>query len=622
MTAQPLVSILINNHNYGRFVAEAIQSALGQSYPKTELIVVDDGSTDASCQVIRSYVRRYPNRVRAIYQENGGQASAMNRGFQACRGDIVCFLDSDDYWFGEKVAKVVQLHRDHDVVQHNLLQNGQRYRLLVNTGDLQRFLREFGLIRSCVPTSAISFSRPLLEMIMPLPEEELRMCADAYLRCAAVYHAQPASLDECLGVYRLHGNNGWQDNLRLTRPNIARDIVRLLNNDLQAKGLQSIPECENAGELAFLHSVDIEPASRYLLYGAGDLGTRMAARVESQGGVVIGFCDDNSSTWGASVMGHPVHSPIQALEARNRFDKVVISCTLVEDVYEKLASRGLSCPADILVPIDLQGHIAGSATPPSPCYAYCPVCNRDVTEWKPFTRRVGEGIYRTEPEGRLCPHCGSFERTRHFWMYIEKTGTLAARPRMLHVAPERGLSDKLRAVLGRNYVSVDLSMQSADVKADITSLPFLDDSFELIYCSNVLEHVQDDHAAMAQLLRVLAPGGLAYLQVPVNGEVTKEDPSVVDPAERAQLFGQADHVRAYGRDFAARLQSVGFAVSPQVMPDSLAASSAQLTATNAHKKELIHLCHKGTARGGAARPFCPWRDTHAEDMSSATRMAG
>src|ERR1700691_1036540 len=105
MNSKPLVSILINNYNYGRYIREAIESALTQTYTHTEIVVVDDGSTDNSFEVAASF----GNRVRLVRKENGGQASAFNAGFAASRGEIICFLDSDDLFIPTKVGRVVEI---------------------------------------------------------------------------------------------------------------------------------------------------------------------------------------------------------------------------------------------------------------------------------------------------------------------------------------------------------------------------------------------------------------------------------------------------------------------------------------------------------------------------------
>src|SRR5687768_5094018 len=106
----PLVSIIIDNFNYGRFLAEAIDSALAQTHGETEVIVVDDGSTDDS----RAIIARYGERVRSVLKENGGQASALNAGYRISRGEVVLFLDSDDVLFPGALANAVERLRDED----------------------------------------------------------------------------------------------------------------------------------------------------------------------------------------------------------------------------------------------------------------------------------------------------------------------------------------------------------------------------------------------------------------------------------------------------------------------------------------------------------------------------
>ena len=99
------------------------------------------------------------------------------------------------------------------------------------------------------------------------------------------------------------------------------------------------------------------------------------------------------------------------------------------------------------------------------------------------------------------------------------------------------------------------------VKMDITDIQYPDESFDVIYCSHVLEHVVDDRKAMSEFRRVLKSDGWAILLVPITVETTYEDPSIVDPAERLKHFGQDDHVRRYGKDYVERLRAAGFKVS-------------------------------------------------------------
>ncbi len=129
-------------------------------------------------------------------------------------------------------------------------------------------------------------------------------------------------------------------------------------------------------------------------------------------------------------------------------------------------------------------------------------------------------------------------------------------------APEPIFQKKLRASPNLDYTSADLNSPFAMVKLDITDIPYAENTFDVVLCSHVLEHIPDDRKAMSELYRILKPGGWALLLVPFDAErpETFEDPDVVDPKERTRLFGQFDHVRVYGRDFKDRLESAGFTV--------------------------------------------------------------
>jgi len=128
------------------------------------------------------------------------------------------------------------------------------------------------------------------------------------------------------------------------------------------------------------------------------------------------------------------------------------------------------------------------------------------------------------------------------------------------------------------------------IHMDITAIPFNDHTFDVILCSHVLEHVQDDRKAISELYRVLKPGGWAILMVPIDLDraTTFEDPSVIDPKERERLFGQHDHVRWYGRDFLTRLEQAGFIVRQETYAHELDASAIEKHVLSSD--EIIFLC--------------------------------
>jgi SAM-dependent methyltransferase len=169
--------------------------------------------------------------------------------------------------------------------------------------------------------------------------------------------------------------------------------------------------------------------------------------------------------------------------------------------------------------------------------------------------------HRGRPNSR-CPRCGAAERHRLLALYLRARTDLFRTPLdVLQFAPEEGIVRVLERSRART-VSVDIDHPLADQTMDIRSLTFGDGSFDLVLCNHVLEHVWEDRAAMAELYRVLRPGGVALVMVPWDEDAatTREDPAVVDPADRLRLYGQEDHVRYYGRDLLDRLARVGFSV--------------------------------------------------------------
>ncbi|MGL4500791.1 MAG: glycosyltransferase family 2 protein [Planktothrix sp.] len=218
MSHTPLVSILINNYNYGRFLPEAIDSALNQTYSNIEVIVVDDGSTDNS----RSIIERYQQKIIPILKENGGQATAFNLGFAASRGEIICFLDSDDLFEPEKIAEIVQIFQEHPQVSwcfHPLTYVGdqidsQTLETPIGTEgiyDLRDAIQQ-GKLKGKLPfgvaTSAMCFKRELLENLLPMPEA-IRITSDDYIKYLALGLTPGFILFKKLALQRIHGNNAY-----------------------------------------------------------------------------------------------------------------------------------------------------------------------------------------------------------------------------------------------------------------------------------------------------------------------------------------------------------------------------------------------------------------------------
>lgn len=214
-------SALLTNYNYGRYIRAAVESALDQTRAVAEVVVVDDGSTDDSRAIVQELAERHPGRVVPVFQANGGQAAAINAGFARCSGDIICMLDGDDVWDPEKVERVAEafaaepaaamvmhryrhIKRDGEVIREDgvgPLPGGDLASLMVRTGATWVF----------GATSSLSFRRSALEVILPIPAERWRLCADGALAYAAAFLGRVVSLDEVLGGYRIHGANNHAD---------------------------------------------------------------------------------------------------------------------------------------------------------------------------------------------------------------------------------------------------------------------------------------------------------------------------------------------------------------------------------------------------------------------------
>lgn len=153
---------------------------------------------------------------------------------------------------------------------------------------------------------------------------------------------------------------------------------------------------------------------------------------------------------------------------------------------------------------------------------------------------------------------------------------------------------RLRKSIGRGFLTADLLSNRAMVRMDVTDIQYPSDHFDVIFCSHVLEHVQDDKRAIRELSRVLNPAGWAILMVPIKAEVTIEDSSVTAPEERKRNFGQEDHVRIYGKDFVDRVRKNGFDVTAISPTDFLSAEEIQLMGITSFAGEIF-FCRKKLA---------------------------
>ena len=232
--SRPFVSIVINNYNYGRYVGEAIKSALDQTFRGVEVIVVDDGSTDQSRDVIRSFGER----VIPVFQNNGGQASAMNAGFSRSRGDLIIFLDADDAMLPATAQRVAETFRADETIakiQYRMEvidaqgRRTGRYKpdlyLPLQSGDLRRHELEFPFDLVRMATSGNAFPAKVLRQIFPIPENDFRYGADWYLTHLASLFGRVSFLADVGAYYRVHGGNKYEQAVPVLELNHIRQVI-------------------------------------------------------------------------------------------------------------------------------------------------------------------------------------------------------------------------------------------------------------------------------------------------------------------------------------------------------------------------------------------------------------
>lgn len=186
----------------------------------------------------------------------------------------------------------------------------------------------------------------------------------------------------------------------------------------------------------------------------------------------------------------------------------------------------------------------------------------DPIDGKSFKTFLPYG-YGNQRNNVLSPSTLSLERHRLLWLYLKnETPFFTDKLKVLHFAPEQCFLKRFKSLKNLDYTTTDLLSPIADVKADICNLPFEDNTYDVIFCNHVLEHIPDDTKAIQELYRVMKVGGMGVFQIPqdLNKVLTFEDDSITDKKERAKIFGQYDHVRVYGRDYFDKLRSIGFRV--------------------------------------------------------------
>ncbi|GHT01605.1 hypothetical protein AGMMS50276_29960 [Synergistales bacterium] len=332
----PELSVILDNFNYAEYLPQAIESVLEQTFDDYELIIVDDGSTDDSLKIIRQYAE-ISTKIIPVTKANGGQTSAFNVGFSVSQGRIIALLDSDDYWYPQKLEKIVESHKSSKIVQHYLTENGNNvYRKIAGDVDWSYALTKFGFMYQHSPTSALSFHREVIEPFFPLVNaEEMRGYSDGCILMLAMTYAKISCLNEVLGFYRVHGKN-LNANHTDSGAELLEVSIRQRNYVNKQLALRNLPELpyDNGQYIDYLLSTvdfDDKPAA---IYGTGNSGERVAETLKRFGVPVWGFAASRSGNYSVT--------PGELFNHRMEFGKVVIASSAQEAIADTLYSCGFN----------------------------------------------------------------------------------------------------------------------------------------------------------------------------------------------------------------------------------------------------------------------------------------
>ena len=364
-----MVSVIIVNHNYGQFVGQAIESVLKQSYKDFEIIVVDGASTDDSRDVINEYISKYPEKVKTVFRNGSGQAAGFNAGFKESHGDIIAFLDADDYFYENKLETIVQYHG-----KYAFIGNARRHfgdvpekdyiSPIDETPNRQELFKKYGYVYTYnLITSCLSAKRELLEKILPMPEDNYITHADMYLKLMAQYYSDITYIPEVLTAYRIHNT---QKNSEFSDAKNSSDFLDAfyakvfadMNRELAKSGEKPVPELTATNlEMAFnlANPVSkIEKGKTYAIYGAGVNSYKILNVVNAIGASVRYISDSDETKWGRTWNDIEVISSDELVKKRSEYEQIIIgSFGYYKEIAKALEKKGLVEDVDFFIPKSL-----------------------------------------------------------------------------------------------------------------------------------------------------------------------------------------------------------------------------------------------------------------------------
>lgn len=507
LAGQPLVSVLIPTYNRPELLELALDSVLNQTYKNIEIIISDDSTNDLTQEMIQPYLMKYPN-IKYIKNPYSLEEKNFEQCFNLASGMYVNFLMDDDLFHIEKIERMVRI-----------LESNEKVTLVTSVREL---IDEHGAILPPQPDTVRLFEEDTIV--------SGDIIANFILENLTNIVGEPTTVLFRKGDIDVFGSYYGKSYT------VLNDLATWMT--LMKKG--SVAYIAQPLSYFRKHSGQNQVNPRFFYRNVFDWFNII------HDGKQDGFLNVESKY--ASSITKYLNFVIQRVVPL--YKSLNLESMLVEYKVQQYVDEALE--------ILLHYHDK----------YYCPYCNQRFNEFRPWSDIYDFPKYIFEMSNKytaICPNCESMDRERLYKLYIEKeTDLLTQQHSVLHLAPERKLRRFLQGFLPSDrYVCGDLyPTDPSIIKMDATELPFDSNTFDVIFCSHVLEHIPDDNLAMKEFYRVLRPGGWGILQVPIALDLdeTYEDWSITTDEGRLEAFGQIDHVRVYGQDYVKRLEKAGFRV--------------------------------------------------------------
>ena len=517
LACAPKVSVLIPAYNRPHFLELALQSVLNQTYENIEIVISDDSTTDEVQDMLQPYLRDHPN---IIYHRNATPlvGENFNKCLELASGEYVNFLMDDDLFHPEKLEKMVPFLLDYPNVK------------LVTS--YRKYVDEEGNELPDDPAN-----EPIARENTILNGREL---GDRALRTLINVIGEPTTV-----LFRHSDLVRW-------------GTYKGRNEYFFINDLAAWIELLSKGDAVYLAAP--------LSYSRKHSGQNQRNPK---------YYHQNVPNWIDLIQDARRDGFLRSQRVyKEALVNYMQTCLVVASFYAQDGRQSY------VRNLELEQNVARAykAYLEEPAQYNCPLCGGKFDQFIPWDDKYDHPRYVYEMYNKytaICPHCHSSDRERFYRLYLERVAGLTdgAGRDILHIAPEMQLRHWLKDLSGVRYLCGDLFPKDSEtLRVDVTDILFENESFDIILCSHVLEHVPEDRLAMRELYRVLKPGGFAIVNVPIvmNLEHTYEDFSITSPEERVVHFGQDDHVRVYSkRDFVERLREAGFVVEEYVYGDHL-----------------------------------------------------